>query len=161
MFSTNVYSKFQTHSEAVVEAFITLNDRNLIYRDKKLVNWSPSLGSTISDIEVEYTEITGKTNVQIPGYDRKISFGEIFEIAYVFEDDPRESIVVATTRPETIFGDVAIAVHPDDPRYSKFVGRRVRHPFAERSLPVVTDESVKMDFGTGKKMIEDEPIFRN
>ncbi|HEX6317261.1 MAG TPA: valine--tRNA ligase [Burkholderiales bacterium] len=119
-------------STAVVEVFVQLFEQNLIYRGKRLVNWDPVLGTAVSDLEVDSEE----------------EDGHIWEIRYPLEDGSG-SVVVATTRPETMLGDVAVAVHPGDERYRALVGKRVRLPLAERPIPVITDEYVDPAFGTG------------
>jgi len=136
-------------SRAVIEAFITLFDRGLIYRANRLVNWCCTLKSAISDIEVEKMEIPGRTLLSVPGYQQKVEFGVLIHFAYKIEGSEDDEIVVATTRIETMLGDTAIAVHPNDPRYTKFHGKSAIHPFCDRKLPVVCDEFVDMNFGTG------------
>ncbi|XP_072756562.1 valine--tRNA ligase, mitochondrial isoform X2 [Anoplolepis gracilipes] len=138
----------ENHSAAVTETFVRLNERNLLYRGKDLVNWSPALRSTISEIEVEDFVINGKTQLRLPGHESKVTVGQLIKLAYPIKDS-KEELIVATTRLETIFGDVAIAVHPDDERYSKYIGRQVLHPIKETIIPVIADSSVKRDFGTG------------
>jgi valyl-tRNA synthetase len=120
-------------SRAVTEAFVRLYEQGLMYRATRLINWCPECMTALSDLEVENEEGAN---------------GEIFEFAY--EVDGGGEIVVATTRPETMLGDTAVAVHPDDPRYLALHGKRVRHPFAPRTLPIITD-AVLVDpkFGTG------------
>nr|XP_033328295.1 valine--tRNA ligase isoform X2 [Megalopta genalis]XP_033328296.1 valine--tRNA ligase isoform X2 [Megalopta genalis]XP_033328297.1 valine--tRNA ligase isoform X2 [Megalopta genalis] len=146
--SKEYFTMSKDHNSAVIESFVRLNDHNLIYRKKDLVNWCPSLCSTISDIEVEHTFITGKTALQVPGYSKRVTFGEIAYIAYPVKDS-KDEIVVATTRPESLFGDVAIAVHPNDERYTKYIGQTVWHSLRETYIPVIADQSVERDFGTG------------
>ncbi|KAI6244028.1 Valyl-tRNA synthetase [Aphelenchoides fujianensis] len=124
---------------AVNEAFIRLHERGIIYRSNRLVNWCCALRSAISDIEVDKVELEGRTGLSVPGYEQKIEFG--------LEDGTE--LVVATTRLETMLGDVAIAVHPQDERYTQFVGKKCRHPFLDRELIVVADDFVEKDFGTG------------
>ena len=119
-------------SRAVVEVFVRLHEEGLIYRGKRLVNWDPVLGTAVSDLEVDTEEESGK----------------IWEIRYPLEDGSG-SLAVATTRPETMLGDVAVAVHPDDKRYTSFVGKKVRLPLTGRPIPVITDGYVDKDFGTG------------
>ena len=119
-------------SEAVAEVFVQLYDQGLIYRGTRLVNWDPKLGSAVSDLEVDSEEEDGK----------------IWEIRYPMEDG-QGSLVVATTRPETLLGDVAVAVNPADPRYTAFVGRRAMVPLTSRSIPVIADDYVDAEFGTG------------
>ncbi len=126
-------------SRAVREAFVRLYEEGLIYRATRLVNWDVESRTVLSDLEVETEE-----NVQ----------GELYEFAYpVIDADPREGaveLVVATTRPETMLGDTAVAVHPDDPRYLHLHGKKLKHPFVPREIPVITDPVlVDMAFGTG------------
>jgi valyl-tRNA synthetase len=119
-------------SRAVVEVFVRLYEQKLIYRGKRLVNWDPALGTAVSDLEVDTEEEDGK----------------IWEIRYPLDDDSG-SISVATVRPETMLGDVAVAVHPADDRYRKFVGKKLRLPLTGRTIPVIADEYVDPEFGTG------------
>jgi valyl-tRNA synthetase len=119
-------------SRAVVEVFVRLHEEKLIYRGKRLVNWDPVLGTAVSDLEVDTEEEDGK----------------IWEIRYPLEDGSG-SLSVATVRPETMLGDVAVAVHPKDTRYSKLLGRKVVLPLTGRTIPVVADEYVDPEFGTG------------
>ncbi|XP_073404939.1 valine--tRNA ligase, mitochondrial [Dendrobates tinctorius] len=135
-------------SRAVSEAFIHLYESGLVRRRHRLVNWSCALRSAISDIEVETRQLGGKTYLSVPDYERKVPFGLLFSFAYPIEEGDGE-ILVATTRPETMLGDTAVAVHPDDPRYLSFHGRRLRHPFSGRLLPVVAHRLVNPEFGTG------------
>ncbi|MCX7609634.1 MAG: valine--tRNA ligase [Anaerolineales bacterium] len=120
-------------SRAVREAFVRLYEKGLIYRGLRLVNWSPGLKTAVSDLEVEYSEEEGK----------------LYYFKYMLADDSGEYIPVATTRPETILGDTAVAVHPDDPRYQKYIGRKVRVPILGRAIPVIADSYVDREFGTG------------
>ncbi|XP_055949994.1 valine--tRNA ligase-like isoform X1 [Argiope bruennichi] len=133
---------------AVTEAFVRLHDDGLIYRANRLVNWSCTLKSAISDIEVDKLELPGRTLLSVPGYKDKIEFGVLVSFAYPVEDSDEE-IVVATTRIETMLGDSAIAVHPNDSRYKHLHGKYVLHPFCSRRMPIVCDEFVEMEFGTG------------
>lgn len=119
-------------SRAVVEVFVRLHEKGLIYRGKRLVNWDPQLGTAVSDLEVDSEEESGR----------------IWEIRYPFTDGNGE-LIVATTRPETMLGDVAVAVNPSDARYAKAVGREVRLPLTGRSIPVIADDYVDAEFGTG------------
>jgi valyl-tRNA synthetase len=119
-------------SRAVREAFVRLYEKGLIYRGTYLINWSPGLRTAVSDLEVEYSEEQGKLyyfNYPIEGLD--------------------ESIPVATTRPETILGDTAVAVHPDDSRYKHLVGKTGLVPILNRRIPVIEDSYVDLEFGTG------------
>lgn len=133
---------------AVTEAFVRLHEEGSIYRSSRLVNWSCALRSAISDIEVDKVDIPGRTLLSIPGYDEKVEFGVLVKFAYKVEDTGEE-IVVATTRIETMLGDTAIAVHPKDSRYTHLHGKFCMHPFADRKLPIVCDDFVEMEFGTG------------
>lgn len=140
-------------SRAVTEAFVRLHEMGLIYRSTRLVNWSCALGSAISDIEVEKRELRGRTLLRVPGYEDPVEFGVLVAFAYPLEGDggavgPGE-LVVATTRPETMLGDAAVAVHPEDPRYQHLIGRRVVHPFTGQKLPIIGDPFVDPQFGTG------------
>jgi valyl-tRNA synthetase len=121
-------------SRAVREAFVRLHEQGLIYRAERLVNWSVGSQTVLSDLEVESEE----------------EDGELFEFAYEVDGAPGESIVVATTRPETMLGDTAVAVHPDDERYKHLIGRLLKHPFVDRRIPVIADPIlVDPAFGTG------------
>lgn len=134
--------------KAVTEAFVRLHEDGSVYRSSRLVNWSCTLRSAISDIEVDKIDIAGRTFLSIPGYEEKVEFGVLVQFAYkVIGSD--EEIVVATTRIETMLGDSAVAVHPKDTRYIHLHGKFVQHPFTNRNLPIVCDEFVEMDFGTG------------
>ena len=120
-------------SRAVREAFVRLYEKGLIYRGPRLINWSPGLKTAVSDLEVEYSEEPGT----------------LYYFKYMLEDSADEYIPVATTRPETILGDTAVAVHPEDPRYQRFVGRKVVVPMLGRAIPVIADAYVEREFGTG------------
>ena len=119
-------------SQAVREAFVRLYEKGLIYKGPRLINWSPGLRTAVSDLEVEYSEESGF----------------LYYFKYVLADDPEDYIPVATTRPETILGDTAVAVHPEDVRYQKYVGRKVLVPVLGREIPVIADEYVDREFGT-------------
>lgn len=135
--------------KSVIEAFVRLHEKDLIYRENKLVNWCVQLRSATSNSEIEPLEVEGRTLVKVPGYEDKVEVGVITSFGYRIVDED-ETIVVATTRPETIFGDTAVAVHPKDPRYTHLHGKFVQHPFLDRKLPIITDaETVDMEFGTG------------
>jgi len=121
-------------SRAVREVFVRLHEEGLIYREKKLINWCPDCRTALSDLEVEHEEAHA---------------GELWSFAYPLADGTSE-IVVATTRPETMLGDTAVAVHPDDDRYRAMVGKKVRHPLTGREFPIVADAIlVDPKFGTG------------
>uniref|UniRef100_A0A1Q3F3E0 valine--tRNA ligase n=1 Tax=Culex tarsalis TaxID=7177 RepID=A0A1Q3F3E0_CULTA len=140
----------ERQSRAVREAFVRLFEAGLIYRDKSLVNWSCSLESAISDIEVDSVEINGPTPVAVPGYARSVTFGEMVDVAYKVQGSTQE-IVISTTRPETLLGDVAVAVNPNDGRYEHLRGTMAMlwHPIRKEEIPLVFDESVEAEFGTG------------
>ncbi|GCB66370.1 hypothetical protein scyTo_0014992 [Scyliorhinus torazame] len=135
-------------SRAVEEAFIRLHDEGVIYRSTRLVNWSCTLNSAISDIEVDKKELTGRTLLPVPNYTEKVEFGVLVSFAYKIDGSGGE-VVVATTRVETMLGDSAVAVHPQDPRYQNLKGKFVVHPFCDRKMAIVFDDFVDMDFGTG------------
>ncbi len=119
-------------SKAVREAFVRLHEKGLLYRGPRLINWSPGLKTAVSDLEVEYHEEDGK----------------LYYFKYMLADSD-EYIPVATTRPETILGDAAVAVHPEDERYRQFIGKKVIVPMLGREIPVIADEYVTREFGTG------------
>jgi valyl-tRNA synthetase len=133
------YTMDDGSARAVRVAFKTLHDRDLAYRTEALVNWCPGCRTSVSDLEVISTPETGT----------------LWSIRYHLIDEATgepaadETVTVATTRPETILGDTAVAVHPEDERYRALVGRRVRIPFVERDVPVIADEAVDPAFGTG------------
>ncbi|GJJ15026.1 AP-1 adaptor complex sigma subunit Aps1 [Clathrus columnatus] len=139
-------------SRAVIENFCKLHEDGVIYRANRLVNWCVRLNTTLSNLEVDQKKLEGRTLMNVPGYDakEKFEFGVLVEFAYPIEGSD-EKIIVATTRPETMLGDTAVAVHPADPRYKHLHGKFVRHPFIpNRRVPIVTDEIVvDMEFGTG------------
>lgn len=148
--SKEYFTMDKAQSEAVQTAFVRLYNQNLIYRGKMLVNWSCALESSISDIEVENVEVIGPTKITVPGYDSPVTFGEIFEIAYKICGS-NDEIIISTTRPETLLGDVAIAVHKDDSRYDKLRGSQhfLWHPFRNEKIPLIFDDAVDKEFGTG------------
>ena len=121
-------------SSAVRKVFVQLYDEGLIYRGERLINWCPRCLTALSDIEVEHEDIKGT----------------LYHIRYSLVDDPKAFFTVATTRPETLFGDMAVAVHPDDPRYQDLIGRQVNLPLTTRTIPLVADPIlVDREFGTG------------
>lgn len=120
-------------SNAVREAFVRLWEKGLIYRGARMINWSPGLQTAVSDLEVEYSEEPGK----------------LYYFKYMLADGSGDYLPVATTRPETIPGDTAVAVHPEDERFAKFVGKKVLVPSLGREIPVVADDYVEKEFGTG------------
>ncbi|KAK5134371.1 hypothetical protein LTR08_006551 [Meristemomyces frigidus] len=137
-----------TLSKAVRQTFVQLHDEGLIYRANRLVNWCTKLSTALSNLEVDQKELEGSTKIDVPGYDKKIEFGSIWNFKYQV-DGSEETIEVATTRPETMLGDSGVAVHPDDTRYQHLVGKKVKHPFVDRLLPIFADDTVEKDFGTG------------
>jgi len=120
-------------SKVVTETFVRLYEQGLIYRGKRLVNWDPELKTAVSDLEVESEE----------------EDGFLWHIAYPLADGSGEKLVVATTRPETMLGDVAVMVHPEDERYQHLIGKMVTLPLVGREIPVIADDYVDKDFGTG------------
>ncbi len=120
-------------SAAVLEVFVKLHEEGLIYKDKRLVNWDPILQTAISDLEVENKETKDK----------------LYSIAYVLAEDPTQQIIVATTRPETLFGDTAVAVNPEDERFIHLIGKMVKKPLTDHLIPIIGDEHVDKEFGTG------------
>ena len=119
-------------NEAVIKAFVELHRKDKIYRGYRLVNWDPSLKTAVSDLEVV----------------RQEKDGLLWHIKYPIEDS-EEYVIVATTRPETMFGDMAVAVNPNDDRYKNLIGKNIVLPFVGRKIPVLADEYVDMEFGTG------------
>ena len=120
-------------SKAVTEVFVMLYEEGLIYRDKRLVNWDPKLRTAISDLEVQQIEVAGS----------------LWHLRYPLESDPSRYIVVATTRPETLLGDTAIAVHPADDRYRDLIGEYAILPMVGRRLPIVADDYADPEAGSG------------
>lgn len=119
-------------SKAVRKVFVDLHKKGLIYRGQRLINWSPKLESALSDLEVEYKEVRG----------------HLYHIRYPSEDGQFD-LTVATTRPETLLGDVAVAVHPDDDRYKKWIGKKLKLPLTSRTIPIIGDTMVDKEFGSG------------
>jgi valyl-tRNA synthetase len=120
-------------SQAVREAFVRLYEKGLIYRGPRIINWSPGLKTAVSDLEVEYSMEPGK----------------LYYFKYRMAGSTDEYIPVATTRPETILGDTALAIHPEDTRYQKYIGQNVIVPILGREIPIIVDEYVDLQFGTG------------
>ncbi len=120
-------------AETVAEVFVRLYEQGLIYRGKRLVNWDSVLGTAVSDLEVESME----------------EQGSMWHIRYPLADNPTEAVIVATTRPETLLGDAAVAVNPEDERYTHLIGKELILPLTGRTIPVIADEYVEKDFGTG------------
>ncbi len=122
----------ERYQGAVIHTFVELWKRGLLYRDKRLVNWDPKFQSAISDLEVETRDVQGK----------------FWTLSYPLEDGSG-AIRVATTRPETMLADMAVAVHPDDERYAKMVGKKLKHPITGRLIPVIADEHADPEVGSG------------
>ncbi len=120
-------------SLAVREVFVRLYEEGLIYRAQRLINWCPRCHTALSDLEVEHQQVSS----------------HLWHIRYPLEGDPQQSIIVATTRPETMLGDTAVAVHPDDERYRDLVGKKVELPFVKRLIPIIADPMVDPTFGSG------------
>ena len=123
----------EPYQKAVREVFCHYYEKGLIYRGKKVINWCPRCQTVISDIEVEHED----------------SHGSLWHIRYPFADNPEDGIIVATTRPETMLGDTAVAVNPSDERYKDLVGKKVILPIAGRDIPIIADEYVDREFGSG------------
>ena len=119
--------------EGVIKTFIKLNNDGLVYKGERLVNYCTKCGTGYSELEVDHEEKEGK----------------LYYVRYPLAEDESKFIVVATTRPETMFGDTAVAVHPEDKRYENLVGKMVRLPLCEKDIPVIADKMVEMEFGTG------------
>ena len=119
-------------SKAVRKSFVSLYEKGWIYRGKRLINWSPKLESALSDLEVEHRDVTG----------------HIWHLKYPLSDGSGE-IIVATTRPETMLGDLAVAVHPEDARYTQWVGKKIKLPLTDREIEIIADEYVDPEFGSG------------
>ena len=120
-------------SRAVREAFVTLHERGLIYRGKYLINWCPRCRTALSDDEVDHEDHEGS----------------LWYLKYPFKDEPRLHVTVATTRPETMLGDTAVAVNPKDQRFREFIGQKLMLPIVEREIPIIADDFVDPEFGTG------------
>jgi valyl-tRNA synthetase len=120
-------------SRAVTEVFVRLHEQGLIYRGKYIVNWCPRCMTAISDLEVVHKDFAGK----------------LYQIRYPLADDPGQFVTVATTRPETMLGDTAVAVNPKDERYKTLVGKKLRLPLLEREIPVIADDFADPQFGSG------------
>eukprot|EP00298_Acanthocystis_sp_HF-20_P014604 c20838_g1_i1.p1 GENE.c20838_g1_i1~~c20838_g1_i1.p1 ORF type:complete len:1162 (+),score=580.83 c20838_g1_i1:337-3486(+) len=138
-------------AKAVTEAFVRMFQNGVIYRGIRLTNWCSTLRTAISDVEVEQLELASKTMMKVPGHDPKklYPFGILTMFGYPVENS-NEQLVVATTRPETMLGDTAVAVHSQDARYKHLHGKFVIHPFNQRRIPIITDDIlVNMEFGTG------------
>ncbi|MDE2474510.1 MAG: class I tRNA ligase family protein, partial [Alphaproteobacteria bacterium] len=120
-------------SRAVLKVFVALYKEGLIYKDKRLVNWDPRLQTAVSDLEVE--------NIEVPG--------RLWYVRYPVDGNESQYITVATTRPETMLGDVAVAVHPDDERYQSMIGTRLHLPLTQRLIPVIADAYSDPEKGTG------------
>ncbi|WP_230474539.1 valine--tRNA ligase, partial [Kingella kingae] len=131
--SREYFTMDDTRAEIVTQVFVKLYNQGLIYRGKRLVNWDPVLGTAVSDLEVENVETDGS----------------MWHIRYPLADNPNEAVIVATTRPETLLGDVAVAVHPEDERYTHLIGKNLILPLTGRTIPVIADEYVEKDFGSG------------
>eukprot|EP00948_MAST-09A_sp_MAST-9A-sp1_P003579 g3579.t1 len=151
--SREYFTADEERNVGVVESFKQMFDKGLIYRANRLVNWSCALKTAISDIEVDHVDIEKKTFFSVPGHDptKKYEFGTLTKFAYKVRDTENEELVVATTRLETMLGDTAVAIHPEDPRYKHLHGKFVVHPFfPDRKIPIILDPVlVDMEFGTG------------
>lgn len=131
--SREYFTMDETRAQIVTQVFVKLHQQGLIYRGKRLVNWDPVLGTAVSDLEVENVETAGS----------------MWHIRYPLADNPNEAVIVATTRPETLLGDAAVAVNPNDQRYTHLIGKQLILPLTGRTIPVIADEYVEQDFGSG------------
>lgn len=123
----------EDYSRSVIRVFVDLYEKGLIYRGVRMVNWDPQAQTAVSDEEVVHKETKGA----------------FYHVRYVLADDPSQALIVATTRPETILGDTAVAVHPEDPRYQHLIGKHVIVPMVNRRVPIIADEYIDREFGTG------------
>ncbi len=123
----------EAYSRSVIQAFCMLYNKGLIYRGVRMVNWDPKAQTALSDEEVEYETIQGN----------------LYHLKYPVEGEPDTFVIIATTRPETMLGDTAVAINPNDERYTSLHGKRVLVPLVNRSVPIILDDYVKVDFGTG------------
>ena len=130
-----VFTMDENYTKAIRKVFVDLYKKKLIYRGKRIVNWCPKCLTSISDLEVETEETKAK----------------LYHILYPFDlnDISKGGLIVATSRPETMFGDIAVAVNPDDGRYKKLIGNKVFLPLINKQIPVIGDEAIELDFGTG------------
>ena len=134
---------------AVKETFCRLHEEGFIYRSDRLVSWCTALNTSLSNLEVDNKDLSGRTLLDVPGYKKKVEFGVLTYFKYPVEGS-NETIEIATTRPETMLGDTGIAVHPQDERFKNLVGKSAVHPFPpDRRLPIIADEYVDKEFGTG------------
>lgn len=148
------YTLDPSFSTAVTKAFCTLHSENLIFRGERIVHWCPTLASTLSSQEVNRIDVPLDGFINVPtadGKKKKVKFGEMHLIKYRLTDSDSEKFIqVGTTRPETLFADVAVAVHPNDERYSKFIGKTVWSPVVPgRKLKIIADKGVSIEKGTG------------
>ncbi|KAJ4889715.1 Valine--tRNA ligase [Raphanus sativus] len=147
--SRECFTMDEQRSKAVVEAFVRLHKESVIYRGDQLVNWDCFSRTARSDEEIDYVEIKGRTLREVHGYEKPVEFGLMTSFAYPLEDGSGD-VVVSTTRVETMLGDTAIALHPDDARYKHLYGKFAVHPFKGRKLPIVCDaDLVDPELGTG------------
>ncbi|KAJ2457721.1 hypothetical protein GGI02_006096, partial [Coemansia sp. RSA 2322] len=141
------------HSQLVRDAFIRLYEDGLVYRATKMVNWSCALQSVISDIEVDQIPTEGRTLIEVPGIKFKVEFGVLHTVEFSVIDPPPggpRCVRVETTRPETMLGDVALAICSRDDRYKGLDGKRVMHPLLGQQIPIICDDIlVDPEFGTG------------
>ncbi|ETN36913.1 valine-tRNA ligase [Cyphellophora europaea CBS 101466] len=158
--SREAFTMDENLSRAVKGSFVQLYEEGIIYRANRLVNWCSALSTSLSNLEVDNKELKGRTKIKVPGYDKMIEFGVLTYFRYPIKDttggsltgkfEGHEYIEVATTRPETMLGDTAVAVHPNDKRYQHLVGKLAIHPFLpDRKVLIIADDEVEMDFGTG------------
>ena len=149
--SRQFFTLDEQRSKGVQEAFIQLYEKGILYRAKRIVNWCCALQTAISDVELEEIEINQPTKLSIPRHKGTYEFGVLIDFAYKLKKDPSKEIIVSTTRIETMLGDTAVAVHPEDERYKNLIGEELVHPFfPERNMKIISDAIlVDKDFGTG------------
>ena len=149
--SRQFFTLDEQRSKSVQEAFIQLFEKGILYREKRIVNWCCALQTAISDVEMEELEIPKPIKLSIPKHKDTYEFGVLIDFAYKLKKDPSKEIIVSTTRIETMLGDTAVAVHPEDDRYKNLIGEELVHPFfPERKMKIISDDIlVDKDFGTG------------
>lgn len=147
--SREAFTMNENFNAAVKETFCRLHEEGLIYRSERLVNWCTVLNTSLSNLEVDNKDLSGRTLLDVPGYEKKVEFGVLTYFKYPVEGST-ETIEIATTRLETMLGDTGIAVHPRDGRFKHLLGKSAVHPFLpDRRLPIIADEYVDKEFGSG------------
>ena len=149
--SRKYFTLDEARTKAVQEAFIQLFEKGILFRAERIVNWSCTLQTAISDIEMDEFPVDQPTKLRIPGHKDTYEFGVLIDFAYKLKKNPNKEIIVSTTRIETMLGDTAVAVHPEDDRYKDLIGEELVHPFfPDREIKIISDEIlVDKNFGTG------------